>query len=122
MGVPAGEPRRGVPADGLEDKPPALAEQENLRAVEDAGVICRFSRGVQSVERLETLFDADYEALLDLGARIVTLERHFNNQRGFDRADDVLPYELPGFEAALEQYYEARGWNADGTVPDDAVA
>ncbi|MFB6353936.1 MAG: aldehyde ferredoxin oxidoreductase family protein [Halobacteriales archaeon] len=108
--------------EGLEGKAPAVAEQENRRALEDAGVICRFSRGAQSVERLEALFGADYDALLDLGADIVTLERHFNNQRGFDRADDRLPYELPGFEAALDEYYAARGWNDDGTVPADAVA
>jgi aldehyde:ferredoxin oxidoreductase len=108
--------------EGLDGKPPALVEQENRRALEDAGVVCRFSRGMQSVDRLETLFGADYEDLLDVGHRIVTLERHFNNQRGFDRGDDDLPYELPGFEAALDEYYAARGWNEDGTVPDQAVA
>jgi aldehyde:ferredoxin oxidoreductase len=107
---------------GLEGKPPALVEQENRRALEDAGVICRFSRGMQSAERLETLFDADYDELLDVGGRIVSLERHFNNQRGYDRTDDDLPYELPGFEAALDEYYAERGWNDDGTVPPEAVA
>jgi aldehyde:ferredoxin oxidoreductase len=108
--------------DGLDEKPPAIVEQENRRAIEDCGVICRFSRGMQSVERLETLFGTDYDTLLDVGDRVVTLERHFNNQRGFSRADDDLPYELPGFEAALDEYYQARGWNGDGTVPEDAVA
>jgi len=53
----------------------------------------------------------------------VTLERHFNNERGFDRADDRLPYDdqVPDFENALEEYYELRGWNDDGTVPADRV-
>jgi aldehyde:ferredoxin oxidoreductase len=108
--------------EGLEEKPPAVVEQENRRAIEDCGVICRFSRGMQSVDRLEALFGTDYDSLLDVGNRVVTLERHFNNQRGFTRADDDLPYELPGFEAALDEYYQARGWNDDGTVPDKAVA
>jgi len=107
---------------GLEDKPPAIVEQENRRALEDAGVVCRFSRGIMTVERYEALFGADDETLLSVGDRIVTLERHFNNQRGFDRSDDRLPYELPGFETALDEYYAVRGWTEDGTVPDEAVA
>jgi aldehyde:ferredoxin oxidoreductase len=106
---------------GLDGKPPKVVEQERRRAIEDCGIVCRFSRGVQSIERLETLFDADYETLLDLGERVVTLERHFNNQRGFDRADDALPYDLEGFEAALDEYYEAHDWNRDGTVPDERL-
>ncbi|MFB6095266.1 MAG: aldehyde ferredoxin oxidoreductase C-terminal domain-containing protein, partial [Halodesulfurarchaeum sp.] len=89
------------------------------RAVEDAGIMCRFSRGMQSEERLEALYDADYDDLLELGERIVTLERHFNNHRGVDRSDDSLPYELPDFELALDEYYESHGWNDDGTVPEE---
>ncbi len=110
------------PPDGLEGKAPSIVEQEGRRAIEDCGVLCRFSRGEQSVERLEAMFDTDYDTLLEIGEEIVTLERHFNNQRGFDRSDDTLPYELPGFEAALDEYYDAHGWNDDGTVPEDAVA
>ena len=109
------------PPEGLADKPPAVVEQEQRRALEDCGVLCRFSRGSQSEERLEALFDADYDDLLHIGERVVTLERHFNNQRGFDRADDRLPYDLPDFEAGLDAYYDAHGWNDDGTVPEDLV-
>lgn len=73
-------------------------------------------------ERYERLFDVDYETLLDVGARIVELERHFSNQRGFDRTDDVLPFEIDGLEEALDEYYKIRGWNDDGTVPDANVS
>jgi aldehyde:ferredoxin oxidoreductase len=59
-----------------------------------------------------------YEDLLDVGARVVDLERRFNSQRGMDRTDDRLLYDLPEFEAALDEYYETRGWNEDGTVPE----
>ncbi|MFC7045766.1 aldehyde ferredoxin oxidoreductase family protein [Halobacteriaceae archaeon GCM10025711] len=107
---------------GLEGKPSKLVEVENLRAVEDCGIVCRFSRGTMSPERFEALFDADFEDLLDVGARTIELERHFNNQRGMDRADDSLPYDLPGFDDALDEYYELRGWNADGTVPEPSAA
>jgi aldehyde:ferredoxin oxidoreductase len=98
-----------------------LVELENKRALEDCGVVCRFSRGVMTAERFEALFDADLDALLDVGARVVELERHFNNQRGFDRADDDLPYELPDFDAALDAYYETRGWTDEGVVPGNPL-
>jgi aldehyde:ferredoxin oxidoreductase len=59
---------------------------------------------------------------MDVGSRVVELERHFNNQRGFDRSDDRLPFDLDGFESALDEYYEYRGWTDDGVVPDGTVS
>jgi aldehyde:ferredoxin oxidoreductase len=107
-----------LPKKGLDGKPPVLVRQENKHAFQDSGVICRFSRWSLTEKRCEKLFDADYEELLDIGARVVDLERHFNNQRGFDREDDTLPYDIPGLEEALNEYYELRGWRQDGNVPD----
>jgi aldehyde:ferredoxin oxidoreductase len=106
---------------GLEGKPPKVIELENANVIKDSAVLCKFSRDFVDEERLSTLLDADYEELLEVGSRVVTLERHFNNQRGFDREDDTLPYELPEFDAALNEYYDERGWNDDGTVPEDSV-
>jgi aldehyde:ferredoxin oxidoreductase len=106
---------------GTLDKAEKLVHRENLMALNDSGVICKFSRDYMNPERYEALFGVDFESLLEIGARVVTLERHFNNQRGFDRTDDdALPYELPDFDRALDQYYDARGW-VDGIVPDDAL-
>ncbi|GAA0262174.1 aldehyde ferredoxin oxidoreductase family protein [Halobacterium noricense] len=109
---------------GFDGKAQRLVERENLMALTDSGVVCKFSRDYMTPERYEMLFGADFEELLDVGSRIVTLERHFNNQRGLDRDDDRLPYEdqLPGFEDALDAYYDARGWHHDGTVPDSALS
>ena len=101
----------------LEGKPPKLVAKENRNAVLDSAVVCKFSRGTVTDDRLAALLDADYEDLLALGGRIVELERAFNNARGFDRDDDTLPYDIEGFEDALSTYYEIRGWNDDGTVP-----
>jgi len=106
------------PPEGTEGKVPELVRQENARALEDCGIVCRFSRGTMTPERFEQLFDADWERLQRVGARVIALERHFNNQRGMDRDDDDLPYEIPGFEASLGEYYAERGWNDDGTVSD----
>ena len=104
---------------GLEGKPPTLVAKENRNAVLDSAVICKFSRGTVTDDRLAALLDADYDALLEMGARVVELERAFNNARGFDRGDDTLPYAdaIEGFEAGLSEYYALRGWGDDGTVP-----
>jgi aldehyde:ferredoxin oxidoreductase len=106
---------------GLDGKPEMVIEQENARALEDCGIVCRFSRSFMTPERFEGLFEADYTDLLDVGSRVVDLERHFNNQRGIDRSDDTLPYSLPDFEAALDEYYERRGWTDEGVVPEGRV-
>jgi len=107
---------------GFEGKADRLVERENLMALNDAGIVCKFSRDFMSPERYELLFDADFDDLLAVGSRVVELERHFNNQRGIARDADRLPYDLPGFEDALDDYYAARGWNDDGTVPDSHVS
>jgi aldehyde:ferredoxin oxidoreductase len=108
---------------GLDGKPAVVLDRENRAAIRDTAIICAFGEDDYVTEEvLETLFDADYDDLLSIGSRVIELERHFNNKRGMDRDDDVLPYELPDFEAALDEYYELRGWNDDGTVPDSAVA
>ncbi|MFC6823499.1 aldehyde ferredoxin oxidoreductase family protein [Halopelagius fulvigenes] len=112
---------QAVDPKGTVGKADVLAEREDLMALNDSGVVCKFSRDYMTPERYEMLFGADFEDLLDVGARTVTLERHFNNQRGFDRDDDRLPYDLPEFEAALDEYYEVRGWTDDGVVPDGRV-
>ena len=107
---------------GLEGKPERLVERENLMALNDAGVVCKFSRDFMTPERYEMLFDADFEDLLAVGDRVVELERHFNNRRGIARDADALPYDLPGFEDALDEYYAVRGWNDDGTVPESRTS
>jgi aldehyde:ferredoxin oxidoreductase len=106
-----------------EGKPELVVRRENHAAFRDSGIVCAFAGGTDHVteETLERLFECDYEDLQRVGARTVELERHFNNQRGMDREADTLPYDLPGIEDALDEYYELRGWNADGTVPEGSV-
>ncbi|AUV83201.1 aldehyde ferredoxin oxidoreductase [Salinigranum rubrum] len=107
---------------GLDAKPQRLIDRENHHAVLDSGVVCKFSRGFVTDERLAELLGEEFDDLMAVGSRIVDLERHFNNQRGLDRDADTLPYELPGIEEALDDYYTARGWTAEGTVPDGRLA
>ncbi|WP_435069162.1 aldehyde ferredoxin oxidoreductase C-terminal domain-containing protein [Haloplanus sp. C73] len=104
--------------DTLDGKAAALVESENHNAALDSAIACRFSRGTLTDDRLRTLLDAEPGELDALGARIVDLERGFNNRRGRDRRDDeALPYGVDGLSGALDAYYERRGWRDDGTVP-----
>lgn len=107
-----------VDPQGVKGKASLLIEQEQRRAIEDSGIMCRFSRGMQSEDRLSELFDTNYMDLLEIGEQIVTLERHFNNQRGITRSDDTLPYEIEGLEKALDNYYDEHEWTGEGVVPD----
>lgn len=115
------EYRGDLDPEGTLGKADTLVERENRAAFRDSGIVCAFGGDYVTADRLETLFDADYDELLEVGAKTVTLERHFNNERGFDREDDGLPYDLPGLEAAIGEYYDARGWTDDGTVPGAAL-
>ncbi|MGB9955158.1 aldehyde ferredoxin oxidoreductase family protein (plasmid) [Haloferax prahovense] len=113
-----------IEAEGLDGKPEVVLRRENHAAFRDSAVVCAFAGGTGHIteETHEALFECDYEELQDVGSRTVELERHFNNKRGMDRKADSLPYDISGIEAALDEYYELRGWNEDGTVPDDVVA
>jgi aldehyde:ferredoxin oxidoreductase len=110
-----------IPPEGLEGKAPIVARLEDLKAINDSAVICKFSRSFMTEERYEHLFGIEYDDLLSIGERIVTLERHFNNRRGFDRTDDTLPFDLNGFEDALDEYYDVRDWTRDGVVPEEEI-
>jgi aldehyde:ferredoxin oxidoreductase len=115
-------PDQALDSDGVEGKSDRLIEMENKNAVHDSGVLCKFAFSSMDHDRYARLFDTDWETIQEVGGHIIELERHFNNQRGFDRTDDdALPYELDGLEAELSNYYELRGWNDDGTVPDSSL-
>jgi aldehyde:ferredoxin oxidoreductase len=119
---PLVSPNEAMEKDGVEGKSEKLIELENVNAIKDSGVLCKFSFSNMTEERMEQLFQTDYDHLMDVGSRVVELERHFHNKRGKDRADDEsLPYDLEGLEAELSSYYDQRGWNDDGTVPDEVV-
>jgi aldehyde:ferredoxin oxidoreductase len=119
---PLTAPDRALDPEGLDGKAAVLVEKENHNAVLDSAIACKFSRGVLTDERMAALLDTSTDRLRTVGERVVDLERHFNNQRGFDRAaDDALPYEIEGLSATLTEYYEQRGWTPDGIVPPGKI-
>jgi len=65
-----------------------------------------------------------------VGERVWTLVRLFNVREGFDRSDDSLPTAFAGsdgvdrdrFEAMLDAYYAARGWDETGLPTRETLA
>lgn len=110
-----------IDPEGTAGKAGIVIEQENHTAVQDSGILCAFSGQFIDNETMSMLLNTDYETIQEVGASIVEMERHFNNMRGMDIEDDALPYDLPDLEESIQEYYELRGWNDDGTIPEDAV-
>jgi len=85
---------------------------------------------------LATGYEIDSKELLSIGERIFNLQRCFNIREGIRRTDDVLPSRLfkrpefgpfsdkqetetslEDFNAAMDEYYEYRGWDKKTGIP-----
>jgi aldehyde:ferredoxin oxidoreductase len=137
-----------VDAAEVEGKAELAITSQTLSAIIDSSGLCIFFahralvtkdihvRPVGILEYLNAATGAGYtiEELWEAGERIFNAERQFLVNAGFTRADDTLPpRELeeplpdgPGegqvchLPEMLEQYYKARGWDADG-IPTQAT-
>jgi aldehyde:ferredoxin oxidoreductase len=121
-------------------KPEIVALFQDMAAVVDSAVLCRFLQfavGVSTfAEMLRTVTGLDFgdDELMKIGRRIYTLERIYNNRAGFGRGDDTLPprffneefqtgssrHRVARLGEMLDQYYSVRGWDARG-VPTPAT-
>ncbi len=134
-------------ADRLHGTPEAAAlavATEDRAALIDSLILCKFLRGVFSdlyaesadLLRRVTGWDVTAEELRTTAQRIVTAKKLYNQREGWTAAEDTLPKRflsegLPagaGREAALPRerlqamvaaYYAARGWDAEGRVPEE---
>lgn len=76
--------------------------------------------------------------LLEIGERIYTLERLIINREGVKRKDDRMPQRITEeavpsgpikgrvlttqmYDVMLDEYYRARGWDADGVPTEQTV-
>jgi aldehyde:ferredoxin oxidoreductase len=139
-------------------KPDMVIYGEHYCAITDSLGICKFST-VEEYSQLpsdllpglESLgLSMTEEKLLEIGERIVNIERLYNVRCGLDRQDDYLPKRfttepLPiltntfdpvtgvthlgnylrsgqifDFDAMLDRYYQLRGWNSEGS-PTEAT-
>lgn len=109
---------------------------QNDTALRNSAVLCTFGEWItkaylKDLLRTATGFDFTKDVLDKIGERIFNLERAFNVREGFTRADDTLPERLlkeplregkskghvVDLEPMLEEYYEARGWDAKTGIP-----
>ena len=123
------------------------AESEDFEAVLDSLIWCKFLRKAfndfyeesAQVYTMITGWDMSLDELKQAGERIHNLKKLFNIREGWNRRDDALPPRtlqepLPtgvvaGVGLTQEEldymiagYYQARGWNDDGSVPDTKLA
>jgi aldehyde:ferredoxin oxidoreductase len=117
-----------------------VKETEDLYAVIDSIIVCKFSRGtyVKGYDDLAALYSAvtgieiNGEELRLAGERINNLGRLINIREGLTRKDDSLPWKVmhvpipdegpskgshvsqEELDLLLDDYYEVRGWNKEG--------
>ncbi len=119
-----------------EGKPELVKAFQDATAVFDSAGICVFTSFAWNLADVQPQVAAACgdEFTLDnlnvIGERIWNMERDFNNRAGFTAKDDTLPPRLLNEPAKtgpakglvnklpemLPKYYEARGWNPDGTL------
>jgi aldehyde:ferredoxin oxidoreductase len=122
-------------------------EGEDFSAVLDSLIWCKFLRKAfhdfygesASIYESITGWPMSSDQLEQAGERINNLKKLFNIREGWTRSDDTLPQRvlqeaLPDGVAAgatittedldmmVSAYYEARGWTADGNIPDAKLA
>ena len=126
-------------ADG---KPELVKAFQDATAAFDSSGTCVFTTFAWTLADLQPQIAAacgpefTLEKLSEIGERIWNMERDFNNRAGFTAKDDTLPKRLLTEPAKtgpakglvsklpemLPKYYEARGWNADGTLKPETRA
>jgi len=124
-----------------ENKVPLMIEYEDMMALIDSFIFCKFLRGIMNWEIFLEIYNTIYEENIDLEelrsivGYIITLSRIFNVREGFSRKDDYLPdrvykekiktkygtelsLDYEKYDKMLDEYYELRGWSKDG-IPKD---
>jgi aldehyde:ferredoxin oxidoreductase len=131
------DPRRGA----------LVSASEDFAAVLDSLIVCKFLRNCfndfypEAAELLRKVTGWDYSGaeLVLTGARIHTIKKLFNIREGWQSKDDWLPQRLlsetlpTGVGAGIglsadelrqmiDGYYQARGWDENGFVPEKQLA
>ena len=124
---------------------PLAIETEDESALMDSLILCRFLRGVfddrltsmAEMLRLVTGFEFSSEEMEQTARRLVTARKLFNIRQGWTPEEDTLPDRFLAEPLAngassgavlnrdqlaslVSIYNEARGWSADGWVPESA--
>ncbi len=116
---------------------------QDLAALHDSLVICIFipihGMNLTEVAKILNLIKGtDYSPkdLMEIGERIVNLQRQINIKDGISKKDDVLPKKMfqpsrsgfrknqvpEPFNETLEEYYKLRGWDSEGVPLPETLA
>jgi aldehyde:ferredoxin oxidoreductase len=124
-----------------DDKADIVIFNQTQSAFTEVGVLCAFSRawgdwlsrlyGQMLVAATGIKEFGDMQYMIEVGDRIVNLERAYNVRAGFDRRQDTLPERflteplhtgeaegegeiVRNLEQFLDEYYSLRGWTSNG--------
>lgn len=120
---------------------PCKESQDKIAMIDSTGV-CLFTTAAWDTgefqQQIESACEGDWSAerLTLTGERIWNLERQFNIEAGFTRADDTLPKRLleepcpsgvakgrvAELDVMLPEYYELRGWTPEGKPTPETLA
>ena len=127
---------------GTEGKGKLNVDSQNLMSLMDSLKLCKFILygGATVSDIIDWInavigWDMSIEELMEAGNRIFTLKRMYNVRCGMSRKDDTLPSRilnqprndtgtgsnLPPLNQMLEEYYEQRGWNAEGIPKNETL-
>jgi aldehyde:ferredoxin oxidoreductase len=130
----------GLKTDPLdwEGKGELLKILQDIHAFSDSLDLCKFGAfaigAEEYADQYASIVGIDFTAddVLQAGERIYNLERYYNMQAGVEGGKDILPERflnepstMPGSEGhvceldqMLEEYYDLRGWESDGTISE----
>ncbi len=135
-----GIPVKTDPLD-TDGKPGLVKAFQDATAAVDSSGLCLFTTFAWTMDDIAPQVDAacdggwSSEKMLEMGERVWNLERRFNLAAGLTAADDTLPARLlkeaaktgpaegkvTGLEQMLPEYYETRGWTAEGVPSNETV-
>jgi aldehyde:ferredoxin oxidoreductase len=125
-----------------EGKPGLVKAFQDATSVFDAAGICLFTSFAWTLADIQPQIQAACEGdwsidkLNVVGERIWNMERQFNLAAGFTKQDDTLPPRLlteaaktgpakgkvSGLATMLPEYYEVRGWTAEGVPTQETLS
>lgn len=139
--MPEGGLMEAIPPHETKGKGLMTKLVQDMCTVVNSAVICQFTNFALSVTDMAEVLTAvtgepwDGARVLKAGERAFNLQRAFNNRRGLTSADDTLPHrvltsvkggpvegKIPDLKTMLDEYYQERGWEADGRPSREKLA
>jgi aldehyde:ferredoxin oxidoreductase len=125
----------------------AIALAQDLRAIQDSLIICRFTSWdygptppAMLAEAMTAITGEEFSSarFMEIGARVFNLCRLFNVREGMSRKDDTLPARMAeplprgatsgsvitpaDLDRMLDEYYDFRGWTRQGIPTPEKLA